>query len=686
MPSSKQIVPQYTYPHEEVYITNNSGQDLTIDTDRPVVYPYLCVFASGKGIDNKIVEINSLNAYHDIFGKANFRKYGQPHLMPEAILSDISGATKVWAMRVMPDDATYANMVLSLWYKADEENKKFRIKFTAKTITKEMIDAELPEDSGIVTMLANRDDIIEFGRKFDGTAVDGAYTDEEGYTQVPLGTFTVTGRGVYGNDLRWRIVPDTSYEKEYGYKLFDFECIDVSDGATLVTRMIGSMVSTTKVSEASLINDIIDDADDENLAMKFFVYEENVEKLYEEYKKFFNTMVEKDPTLDVTLPDMDCFDFLFGNEVKKDGVRITPKQPFLSFTTKLTDDIDTTADGYDAAAYTNTEVISLSNAAGNIMMSGSDGVFADPDETVRKAAMNECYIKAFNGVYDRLILAPRRTPSTGGLFDAGYDMEVKLAMAQLSLYRASEPLYLDTGIRNSLGITDINSIMNDFSPLDELVENYKMFDECWNISVNAHHFYIKESSSGKRIPVTITYFLANTDASFTEDHDISESRTGSFARLTGHVKNSLFPAIEENERELKQALNTARINYFECIADNTFERATQNMFIKGENDLLEEGNVKNLFMWKRILEDEARTKRNRLTSAQKREEFRDELLERYDYLRGNAFATMTIEYTANAYEQKRNMTHIISGVSFPSRSKITLIEIDVNKRVIEEEE
>lgn len=320
------------------------------------------------------------------------------------------------------------------------------------------------------------------------------------------------------------------------------------------------------------------------------------------------------------------------------------------------------------------------------MMSGSDGVFADPDETVRKAAMNECYIKAFNGVYDRLILAPRRTPSTGGLFDAGYDMEVKLAMAQLSLYRASEPLYLDTGIRNSLGITDINSIMNDFSPLDELVENYKMFDECWNISVNAHHFYIKESSSGKRIPVTITYFLANTDASFTEDHGISESRTGSFARLTGHVKNSLFPAIEENERELKQALNTARINYFECIADNTFERATQNMFIKGENDLLEEGNVKNLFMWKRILEDEARTKRNRLTSAQKREEFRDELLERYDYLRGNAFATMTIEYTANAYEQKRNMTHIISGVSFPSRSKITLIEIDVNKRVIEEEE
>lgn len=686
MPSSKQIVPEYTYPHEEVYITNNSAQNLDVDNERAVVHPYLCVFASGKGIDNKIVGIENLNAYHDIFGKTNFKKYGQPQQMPEIILSDPSGTTKVWAMRVMPDDATYANMVLSLWYKADLEKGKFRIKFTAKAITKEMIDAELPEDAEIATFLADRDAIVDFGRRLDGTAVDGVYTDDEGYTQVPLGTFTVTGRGVYGNDLRWRIVPDTSYEKEYGFKLFDFECIDVSDGATLVTRMIGSMVSTTKVAEASFINDIIDDADDENLAMKFFVYEENVENLYDAYKEFFKAMVEKDPTLDVELPDMDCFDFLFGNEVKKDGVRITPKQPFISFTTKLTADIDTTADTYDAADYTSTETISLSNAAGNNMMSGSDGVFADPDETVRKAAIEECYIKAFNGTYDRLILAPRRTPSTGGMFDAGYTMPVKLAMAQLNLYRASEPLYLDTGIRNSLGITDINAIKNDFTPLDDLVKDYKMFDECWSISVNAHHYYIKEASSGKRIPVTITHWLAGTDASFTEEHGIGESRTGSFARLTGHVKNSLFPAIEENEKELKQALNDARINYFECIADDTFERATQNMYVKGENDLLEESNVKNLFMWKRILEDEARTKRNRLTSAQKREEFKDELLERYDYLRGSAFATMSIEYSANAYEQKRNITHMYSAVTFPSRSKVTLIEIDVNKRIIEEEE
>ena len=103
MPRTQQIVPQNSYPHEEVYINDNSAHSLDELASNTVVYPYICVFAGPKGIDNKLIYIDSLSTYHAMFGQTNFKKYGQPHLMPEAILSQEN--TTVWAMRVMPDDA-----------------------------------------------------------------------------------------------------------------------------------------------------------------------------------------------------------------------------------------------------------------------------------------------------------------------------------------------------------------------------------------------------------------------------------------------------------------------------------------------------------------------------------------------------------------------------------------------------
>ena len=133
MSSAQQIVPKYTFPHEETYINDNTSKYLTDPVNDSVVYPYLSVFASSRGIDNTLVRMDSLAQYDRMYGKTDYRKYGQAHMMPRAFLSQDN--TVAWCMRVMPDDATYANSVLSLWYKEDETNKKFRIKFTTKQIT-----------------------------------------------------------------------------------------------------------------------------------------------------------------------------------------------------------------------------------------------------------------------------------------------------------------------------------------------------------------------------------------------------------------------------------------------------------------------------------------------------------------------------------------------------------------------
>lgn len=675
MPRTQQIVPQYSYPHEEVYINDNSAQSLDDASASAVIYPYICVFASAKGIDNKLVNIKKLSTYHAMFGETNFKKYGQPHLMPEAILSQDN--TAVWAMRVMPDDALYANAILSLWYKEDAENKAFRIKFTVKYMGLDY-DTEVGED-GMKEILANRDDIIEFANRTDGAAVAGKYVDSEGYTQVPLAVFTAIGRGVYGQNLRWRIVSNTDYEKEYGVKTYTFEAIDVENGATVMATQIATIVSTTKLTNTIFINDIIEDTDVENLAIHIHFFEENVETLYAAYKAFCLARIKEDPSLEITIPDIDEFDPFFGKACKKQTVRITPAEPFIKFTEKLTDDVDTGADDYKAENFTKTDIITVDDVSGNILMNGSDGAFGNTDEKKRQAAIDAMYIKAFSGDVDKLILAPRRIKSTS-LFDANYSMDVKIALARLALYRASCIVYLDTGCRESLGVTDIKTMQVNFSPLDDLVSEFENFSENWIVSVNAHDYIIKEASTGKRVNVTITYWLASTDATFIQNNSTYAPHTNSDAVLSGHVKNSLNPAIEENESDLKEALYEARINYFEAVGENQFERATQSCYVHDNSDLLEESNVKALLAWKEILTEEARKNRNRITSPSMRQDFKNELLDKYGYLVGTCFDTMDIKYSSNEYESKRNIVHMYTEVTFPSISKITLVEIDVNQR------
>lgn len=681
MPRTQQIVPQYSYPHEEVYINDNSSQSLETTTTADTIYPYICVFAGPKGIDNKLINVDSLSAYRSMFGNTNFKKYGQPHLMPEAILSQSN--TSVWAMRVMPDDALYANSILSLWYKADEENKAFRIKFTTRSMGLDY-DSELGKE-GMTEVLADRDSIIDLADRFDGTAVNGTYVDSEGYTQVPLAVFTSIGRGAYGQNLRWRIVSNTDYEKEYGVKMYTFEAIDVENTATVVATQIATIVSTTKLSSTVFINDIIDDTDVENLAIHINFFEDNVETLYAAYKEFCNKMVEADPSLNITIPDIDEFDPFFGKAVKTQGVRVTPAEPFITFTEELTDDVNVDADDFVEANFTTTSTVSVDDVAGNLLENGSDGAFGDSDETKRQAAIDAAYIKAFSGDIDKLILAPKRIPSTS-LFDANYSMEVKIALARLGLYRASAIVYLDTGVRESLGVTDIATMETNFSPLDDMVDEFENFSENWLISVNAHDMLVKEASTGKRVRVTITYWLASTDATHIDNYDVNTPHTNTNAVLSGHVKNSLSPAIEENEGELKEALYEARINYFEATGQNQFERATQSCYVHSSSDLLEESNVRALLKWKDILTNEARANRNRMTTPTLRQDFKNMLLDKYSYLQGTYFDTMDIQYTSNEFESKRNIVHMYTAVTFPAISKVTLIEIDVNQRAYEADE
>ena len=71
MPSDVQIVPKYTFPHEEVYVHDNTSGALEDPVSTAVVYPYLAVFASDRGTDGKLIHITSLPKSYPTLGNTN---------------------------------------------------------------------------------------------------------------------------------------------------------------------------------------------------------------------------------------------------------------------------------------------------------------------------------------------------------------------------------------------------------------------------------------------------------------------------------------------------------------------------------------------------------------------------------------------------------------------------------------
>ena len=110
MPREGQIIPEYKVPHVKTYINDNSVYEDVSATVSETGIRFLNVFASEKGEDGVVKMIRSAAEYIDEYGTPNYELYGQPCYMPYAALQ--TGNARCWCMRVMPSDATYANLVV----------------------------------------------------------------------------------------------------------------------------------------------------------------------------------------------------------------------------------------------------------------------------------------------------------------------------------------------------------------------------------------------------------------------------------------------------------------------------------------------------------------------------------------------------------------------------------------------
>lgn len=330
------------------------------------------------------------------------------------------------------------------------------------------------------------------------------------------------------------------------------------------------------------------------------------------------------------------------------------------------------------------ELVNFGSTLGVVLSGGYDGYFESPrvEETVvvnggvgtltRKEwtladEEEECFIKAFNGTYDKRILSSKRIPCDA-FFDANYSLPVKKVLAELGIVRHTLT-YLDTGIIPSYTTTTTTKLLNDYSVFD----NYL-------ISKNLQHYSVKEPSTGKRVKVTISYFLGQIYAPHYQVNGFEVPLVKTYARLSGHVPNSLEPSIEDFETDLKELFYENRFNYFETIGENVYQRATQITSQTVDSDLIEESNVNVLSVLKNGVEEIINDGLYNFTSATERQRLKDVVSAKYEPWIGQKVESLSVDFAVSEYEAEHSIIHCYIAVQFRALQKRAIVEIDLNKR------
>lgn len=696
MASTTQIIPKWQYPHYETYINDNTvwTNDSATEVDDSV--KLLCFFTSGKGIDNKIVKKTSLKSFTDTFGKSNPKKYGQPLMMPIAALN--TGVASVYAMRVMPEDATYANSVLFAQYKASED--KFEVRFVAKSYT----GGNAPKTSDeLKTLVAAEEEDAE-----------------DGFKSVPVILFRAMGRGSYGQNYRWRISSNLTAEKDYKKKLYSFQILSTEDGLAVDSTYNASIVSfaSANTTSSTQISDVLGEKDYGEYPVDINCDEDAIEVIYDAYVEFLTKKAEKDGE-EITVPSIEEFDLFFGHEVLSSKTShpyyeiIASEKVVKTPVTEEKQRAKTTADGYpiykDSAekeyyfkeakyyavdgdaeyqeseeltqvfeTYTEetgefteevvpTGFIDVDEASGIEFAGGAEGAFGD--EATVESATTAAYVKAFSGELDKTVLSSIRVPADI-LLDAGYPMEVKRVLAKLALARNDCELYLDCGMLDSLSNDKFEDLKRVY--IEEFSDR--------GISINPQIYTVKDIHTKRKTDVTITYLLAQDLPVHFATYGSHIPYVKSYAELHDHVKDSLRPTVDDWEHELQEELYEARFNYFESVGENRFRRATQSTAQSYNSDLLEENNMHTLFAVKRILEADASENAYNFTSAESRNTFKQAEEAKFSGWKGSRFDTISVDFDLTEWEAERSILHCYCAIQFRNLTKRTIIEIDVNKR------
>ena len=618
MSSTGQLIPKWQHPSETTFIFDNTVVSDTESVNTSDIR-MLFVFAAGKGRDNKLLEKNGLYDFTEEYGYPDYKRYGQAGYMPYTALS--SGYAHGWCMRVLPDDAAYANVIYAVKVKVDKtdaKNPKLLVKFVPFT------QAGLNDSAMFSTYM-------ETLKKTEA--------DTDGYVTYPYIGFRPLGRGSYGQYLRVRMSHDVSSDKQNDYKNYTVALISTESGTIQKETFSGVCLTEDafdpKTGNTLFINDVINDYEGDGskrFAVNFMA--DYHQKIFDLYK------AEVDPETKLTAATFDIFGY----------------------------DRTTDADNSKISIVDGLSSVALVDTIGVKMASGDDGSFSDATAVATKEkAFDDMYQKAFSGGLDAKIKSKLRAPCNACL-DANYSLQIKKQIAALALSRMDMLAYLDAGL-----LTTVNQCETFFTSLVDI--------DTYMVSKNAGMFNTKDPVTNRTIPVTVTLWLAYKLPMHWNQRGMYVPMAGEdYAKLSGYVKNSIRPEIDQDDDEIKEVFYKARWNYIECIGENVYVRGTQQTSQTELSDLSEENNVHVMLSVKRKLERLCAQKRYHFGEASDRKRFTSDAQELFSSWKGVYLRSIDISFSMSKYEELRSILHCNCAITFLTIIKRSIIEIDINPR------
>jgi hypothetical protein len=331
MPQTAQIIPYYSQPFVQSVINDNTfySEDTAkagVGVEKP--YSTLVVTGADKGIDNKLIKLSDYTTKVELFGKSNFTKYGQPSLQADVLLQN--GQTNVWFMRVLPDNARYANLIVLAKYRIgnilDANNqptgkKRLEIKFdTAYATPPTLADGAIDEYAINTYAMSLKNDTVD---------------PLTGYKTLPLFYVRSTGRGKYGNRYSIRLSRDYDFEYDYGVKTYGFGVIENDVVTSAKNYFVGSMINTVKYSYSTLIDDVLNKYPTGTTPIMIKTFEDSIAALYNVYANVVNDNANYIKTSNASADDkaelavakaitIDVFDPIFGLKLNTRNNELIP--------------------------------------------------------------------------------------------------------------------------------------------------------------------------------------------------------------------------------------------------------------------------------------------------------------------------------------------------------------------------
>lgn len=638
MPGSfDNVVLQYQHPYIATYLEDNT---IYTDTDEVSVptpsFNGIQVGFFGAGRDNVTLYSTNTDMFIEEYGTPNYKLYGQAAYNVVAALN--TNQCGMYTLRLLPDDATYANCVIMVDWKVetpaegDDPKPQLYIKFRKANITGARSAAAI---------------------RTGAAALYGTELDDEGYNSAPLVTFWQLGRGKYGNSTRLSFSDPMDYDSENNtYRYYQIQVMEYAKtGLTTKERISGCLQDgildhSNSNNPSMFMEDLVNDPELGSQKVNIIVHSDTYEQIYAAYQSAVENYTETEAGAILTEDELDIITGLL-----MDGTA----NPVINLVDNSSED----------------DYLNPISVDGFALESGTDGSFDTADSTTVENLKTELLIKAFQGGVDKKITSRFGTPADFCM-DANFPEEVKREMGGFAAKREYDAMtYIDTGL-----LTSTSEIENFLEGMKSITA-YNLVKECGTYN------YRDASYTGKIIPMSITHWLSGA----LPRHISIESYTTPFAREdarlyagTDFVAGTFMPQINPDDHDVKKQIYKYGGNCYETVRNGVIQRSTGITTCTTNSDRKLEFNEYILHRAVKIAYDILNSKLYKIGEEADRLQYQTHAEKEISYRLAAYLRSVTVEFVMTSKDEQRSIMRLRMRLVFKTVITRGILEIYLDPR------